>query len=237
MNDELQTKLVKTFEEIKKVDEEGIEYWSARELAPILDYASYDSFQSVIERAKGSVKVSGINAVDAERQFVKFAAVIKNGGGKERVVPDYKLTRYACYIIAQNGSPTKPAIAAAQMYFAVQTRKHEVMSAEIGEIQRLEARKKLTETEKKFSKTLMEHGVDSYGLKEIKAVGDEALFGGNTTRQMKNKLSVKLAKPLADVLPTVTIKAKDLAAEMTTVNTLEAQLSRKSTYKKRTRYE
>ena len=228
MNDAIQTKIIKTFEEIKRADENGVEYWSARELAPILDYSSYDSFLSVIERAQESVKNSGIKGED---QFHKFASVVRNGGGREKVISDYKLTRYACYIIAQNGSPTKEAIAAAQMYFAVQTRKHEVMSAEIEEIQRLEARKKLTETERKFSQTLYDRGVDGKGISEIRAVGDQTLFGGHTTQQMKDKLSVKQAKPLADVLPTVTIKAKDLAVEMTTVNTKGKNLQGKSPIK------
>jgi len=220
MDKAVQTKLIQTLEDIKKMDENDSEYWSARELAPLLDYSTYDTFLAVVERAMQSCKTSGI---EPDNHFKKTALFTEKG----RAVPDYKLSRYACYIIAQNGSPTKAAIATAQMYFAVQTRRQEVMSTHIEEIKRIEARKKLTETEKRFAETLYQRGIDGKGISEIRSVGDEVLFGGNTTQQMKEKLGVAPSKPLADFLPTVTIKAKDLAAEITTVNTREKNLSGK----------
>lgn len=205
-----------SFEDMKHVTPKGTEYWFARELMVALDYARWDSFEGVIKKA--------MEAVDAthgavENHFSPFRKMVSIGYGNDREITDYHLTRYACYLIAMNGTPTKLPIARAQQYFATQTRKYEQEVLRQGEVKRLDARKKLTVTEKKFAGVVMDRGVDRFGLAEIKAVGDQYLFGGNTTQGMKSKYGLKGTKPLADVLPTVSLKAKDLAAEMTTVNT------------------
>jgi DNA-damage-inducible protein D len=205
-----------TFEEMKHVDGNGTEYWFARELMVTLDYARWDSFEGVIKKAMLSVNTAN-GSVDNLFSGVRKMVLI--GYGNDREVMDYRLTRYACYLIAMNGTPTKVPIARAQKYFADQTRRHELQEIEQTDSKRLDARKKLTATEKKFAGVVMDRGVDRFGLAEIKAVGDQHLFGGNSTQDMKNKYGLKGKKPLADVLPTVSLKAKDLAAEMTTVNT------------------
>lgn len=218
--------LYKTLDELRFIDENGHEAWLARELWGPFGYASWRNFQSPIERAKESCKTSG------ESINVHFVGVRKNQksynqhGEIEVERDDFKLTRYACYLIAQNGDPRIPEIAFSQMYFAVQTRKQEVMEKHIEEIERLVSRRKLGETEREFSKTLYERGVDGSGIAEVRAVGDRILFGGKTTQEMKEMLGLghNSTKPLADILPTVTIKAKDLAQEMTTLNTKKNDL-------------
>ncbi len=218
---EIPQKRLKTFEEIKRVNADGTEYWSARELSQVLGYERWENFQVVIEKAVASCKTSGVPVQDHFRDVTKIVSL---GSGGSRPINDHELSRYACYLIAQNGSPTKEAIAAAQMYFAVQTRKQETMSQMLAEVQRIEARKKLTETELRFAKTIFERGVDGPGIAAVRAKGDEALFGGNTTAQMRERINVPVGRPIADFLPTVSIKAKDLAAEITTVNTKQKDL-------------
>ncbi len=210
-------RLPQTLDEIRK--ENGIEYWFARELYPLLGYKRWENFQKVIEKAKKSCATAGNIVADHFRDITKMIK-IATGTQKEtsREIEDLKLTRYACYLIAQNGNPRIPEIALSQMYFANQTRKQELLEQYTEDTERLTARGKLAETEKEFSKTLYERNVDGIGISIIRAAGDSALFGGKTTAEMKKKLGVN-AGPLADVLPTVTLKAKDLAAEMTIVKT------------------
>lgn len=214
-----------SFESIKHVDENGNEYWEARELMPFLGYTRWESSEKVINRAEQSaITVS----VAVENHFQHLTKKVSVGYGNDRQVADYRLSRYACYLIAQNGDPSKPVIAVAQTYFAVQTHRQEV---EDGELKRLGARKKLSETEKRFSTTMHRRNVDGRGIGEIRASGDKRLFGGKTTKEMKELYNVSNKKPLADVLPTISIKAKDLAAEMTTVNTEEKDLRGKTPIK------
>jgi DNA-damage-inducible protein D len=208
------------FEDIKRV-ENGVEYWSARELMPLLEYVSWQKFEHAIDRAKEAVTKSGQPVAD---HFIGAGNMIKTGKGAQRNVVDYQLTRYACYLIAQNGDSRKRAIALAQTYFATQTRRQELGEQQKKDIERLDARNKLRATERRFSGVVMDRGVDQKGIAEIRGAGDQALFGVANTVTMKKQLGIKPSKPLADYLPTVTLKAKDLAAEMTTVNTIKKDL-------------
>lgn len=150
--------------------------------------------------------------------------MVQLGSGSKRKVKDYMLTRYACYLIAQNGDPKKEEIAFAQSYFALQTRKQELIEERLAYIERTEARGRLRETEKRLSQNIYERGVDDAGFGRIRSKGDTALFGGHTTQDMKRKLGVKDKRPLADFLPTLTIAAKNLATEMTNYNVEEKDL-------------
>jgi DNA-damage-inducible protein D len=204
------------FETIKRIDEEGYEYWFARELMPLLGYAEWRNFHKVILKAKKALEAiypqSGEHFVEVNQKY-KIAPGRHNEGSGEKL--DYKLSRRACYLIAQNGDAAKDAIAQAQNYFAQQTRKQEVLEEREKHIERILARRKLSETEKKFAGVLAARGIDGRGIAEIKSAGDAALFG-HTTKQVKQKLGIKEDTPLADHLPTISIKAKDLATEMTT---------------------
>jgi DNA-damage-inducible protein D len=202
-------------------DYKGIECWSARELQQILGYTEWRNFLKVIDKAKEACGNAGEQASD---HFVDINKMINLAKGAQREIEDVALTRYACYLIAQNGDASKPAIAFAQTYFAVQTRKQEIIEKRLLDIERVSARDKLTKSEKKLSGILFERGVDSAGFALIKSKGDQALFGGFTTGDMKKKLGVPAAKPLADFLPTLTIKAKDFANELTTHNVIEKDL-------------
>lgn len=200
---------------IQRDDENQIEFWYARDLMPLLGYERWENFDKVIQRAIDSCYTAGIPIVNHFREVTKM---VRLGSGAQRNVKDYMLTRYACYLIAQNGDPQKEQIAFAQGYFAVQTRKQELIEERISYIERTEAREKLRESEKRLSKNIYERGVDDSGFARIRSKGDEALFGGHTTKQMKEKLGINERRPLADFLPTLTIAAKNLATEMTNYN-------------------
>lgn len=211
------------FEIIKSVDEDGNESWSARDLMPRLGYDRWENFERVIRKAIQACENSGLDSMGQFRDVTKH---VKSSSGATFLVKDYRLTRYACYLIAQNGDTTKQEIALAQTYFALQTRKQEVAQESAKELERLSAREKLTATEKKFSGIMFDKGIQHAGIAQIRARGDKKLFGGKSTDDMKRKLDVPPKRPLADFLPTVTVKAKDLATEMTTFKTQEKGLNR-----------
>jgi DNA-damage-inducible protein D len=200
---------------------DSFEFWSARELQENLGYSEWRNFLNVIEKAKLACQNS--NGVINDH-FVSTLRQVDLGKGGQREVDDISLSRYACYLIAQNGDPVKNEIAFAQTYFAVQTRKQEIIEKRLLDIDRVKARNKLTESEKKLSGIIYERGVDDKGFALIRSQGDKALFGGFSTNDMKKKLSIPDGRPLADFLPTLTIKAKDFAAELTSHNVVEKDL-------------
>ncbi len=218
-----------TFDSIAKevADDNGgtIEVWYARELQELLGYARWENFTTAIDRAIDSCKSQNINCEDHFRDVTKM---IETGKGANRPIQDIMLTRYACYLIAQNGDPRKEEIAFAQSYFAVQTRKAEVIEERLHLLSRMEARDRLKASEKLLSDNIYERGVDDRGFGRIRSKGDAALFGGNTTEMMKQRLEVKSNRPLADFLPNLTIAAKNLAAEMTNYNVEDKNLQGES---------
>lgn len=221
MEKDLIRKLNKSFEE-SAYEEEGIEFWMARELQELLGYSDWRNFLNVVEKAKISCTSSGEALSD---HFVDVTKMVQIGSGAERAQDDVMLTRYACYLIAQNGDPKKEQIAFAQSYFAIQTRKQELLEERIRLNERLQAREKLAAAEAELSRNIYERGVDSKGFANIRSRGDSALFGGNTTSAMKRKLGVAENRPLADFLPTITITAKQLATEITNFNVKKNDLT------------
>jgi DNA-damage-inducible protein D len=214
MKKETIAKLTKSVEESAHI-EQGVEFWMARDIHELFEYNEWRNFINVIDKAKIACENS---RQPIENHFVDVNKMVKVGSGSDREIPDVMLSRYACYLIAQNGDPRKETIAFAQSYFALQTRKQELLEGRIEMVERLEARQKLSQTEKELSAALYEHGVDDQVFARIRSKGDQAPFGGFTTIQMKRKLGIPESRPLADFLPTITIKAKDFAGEITHFN-------------------
>lgn len=203
-------------------DFDGVECWSARDLQNILGYTQWRNFKNVIDKARKSCQNSGENE---NNHFADFSKMVEIGSGAQKDIQDIALTRYACYLIAQNGdATTKAEIAFAQTYFAVQTRKQEVIEKRLLDVARVSAREKLSQSEKKLSGIIFERGIDNRSFATIRSKGDQALFGGRTTNDMKRILQVPSNRPLADFLPTLTIKAKDFATELTSHNVVDKDL-------------
>lgn len=221
MKKELIKTLSKDFENQSQSTESGIEFWFARDLQQLLGYSKWDNFRKVIVKAKIACEVAGKEITD---HFADVGKMVKIGSDTEREIDDIVLTRFACYLIAQNGDPRKEQIAFAQNYFAIQTRKLETIEQRIGDWERLKARQKLTMSEKELSELIYEQTGKDKNFGIIRSKGDQALFG-LSTQQMKTKLKIPKGRALADFLPTITIKAKDFATEITVYNTKEKNLT------------
>ncbi|PUE47080.1 DNA damage-inducible protein D [Limnohabitans sp. 2KL-1] len=206
--------LTDTFEGHAQQTENGVEYWLARDIQHLLGYSKWENFLNVVHKAKTACEVSGNETVN---HFPDVRKMVDLGSGSQRDIDDIMLTRYACYLIAQNGDPRKPEIAFAQTYFAVQTRKAELIEQRMLEAERIQARRKLTETEKELSQVIFEQTGGTQDFALIRSKGDHALFG-KSTQAMKSQWKVPDSRPLADFAPTILLKAKDFATEITIFN-------------------
>jgi DNA-damage-inducible protein D len=223
MDKELLTRLHKRFEGmVRRLPDTKTEFWCARDLQELLGYADWRNFSKVVDKAITACEKAGYEITD---HFAEITKKVILGSGARREIIDIALSRYACYLIAQNGDPSKDQIAFAQTYFAVQTRKQEIIEKRLTEAERINARKKLTHSEKELSGIIFERLRNNESFGRIRSKGDKALFGGKTTREMKRQLSVPQNRPLADFLPTITIKAKDFASEITNFNIKQHDLN------------
>ncbi|MBP7709893.1 MAG: DNA damage-inducible protein D [Rickettsiales bacterium] len=224
MKTETVAALTSDFESFAKKTETGVEFWLARDLQKLLGYAKWDNFFNIISKAKIACQVSKQEIPD---HFADIGKMVDLGSSGQREVLDIILTRYACYLIAQNGDPTKPEIAFAQTYFAIQTRRAELIEQRLLDAERVLARKKLSETEKELSKVIFEQTGSDKNFALIRSKGDHALFG-KTTQEMKEVWNIPNAKPLADYAPTIILKAKDFASEITIFNARQHKMKSES---------
>lgn len=219
MKTQLIHQLTANFEDLSHQTNDGVEFWLARDLQHLLGYDKWDNFKNIISKAKTACEISGQKVTD---HFADVGKMVSIGSGAEKEIEDLMLTRYACYLIAQNGDSRKQEIAFAQTYFAVQTRKAEIIEQKILEYERVQARNKLAETEKELSQVIFEQTGSDQNFALIRSKGDQALFN-QTTQQMKGKWGIE-NKPLADFMPTILLKAKDFATEITIFNAKEKKM-------------
>ncbi|MEI6532982.1 MAG: DNA damage-inducible protein D [Candidatus Roizmanbacteria bacterium] len=221
MKQEIIYSLTTNFESFSHQTKDGLEFWLARDLQNLLGYSKWENFQNVISKAKTACEISGH---EVSNHFPDIRKMVSIGSGAEKEVDDIMLTRYACYLIAQNGDSTKEEIAFAQTYFAIQTRKAEIIAKRIEDIERIKARKKLSESEKELSSTIYQQTGGNQNFALIRSKGDSAFFGGKNTSDMKIIWKTG-SKPIADFMPTILLKAKDFATEITIHNAKEKRMN------------